>query len=1507
MAMVNSIRAGAIIISLLFCMLVLGSSTLYVSAESQAANGAAVTTDMSDIRSYFDALSSINSRVTGYSGSYAAASYLVETFSSLGLSVITQNYTIAVPIDEGSFITVEQEDGQTLNLPAYAMWPNGVQTCATPPSGLTGRLIYVGQGRLEDFDGKVVNNTIVLMDFNSGKNWLNALDLGAQGAIFIEPEETSNYEALTKAIPIPLAFPRLYVTKEIGYQLRQLAASGATATIHVRMYWRQVQATNIIAIAKGTTYPDDIIVVSAHYDSWSIVPRLSSASDDLIGISTLLAMAKQYSIHPSARTIWFAALSGYWEGLAGPSQFVYTNLYSKENLEGSRKIWLQVGLDFSSDSSGVDLLYTGDVLHFSMYAPFTARYSSLQQPLRSYLEPLPTILSNAGLKMNVSSIVNFNFLGQFDWGTQQGFYMLDVEPVQQTGTPAFAIRTQYKERIGITPLKTTSSIRWTNVLPQFVIAQLIIGGLANEINWPLSWNFVSPQNLTVTAYGVLSYVTLVGKTVIFNVSTGWYSPLPNTLVRLSLMNPNMPLYWPFVSRFLISDENGVFKFQGLTAYMTWQTYACKLNESTGEVDYSVDMGIYGTASNLAGGISTNIYPITNPSNLLIPLFRCDQISLLGLLNPLTMMTGTVVDLRQPQERLFYAPSTAILNVFDLDGRSTPLFYGIYYDPNYREAAIFVIPGSTSIVTFNPGTTIYMRPLMVMTNSTLEDTEGFGLPAPMVIRHSAFSYASSMYILASGRLSKLVQYGVESPIASQYLKLAKRFISNAEKAYSMLNYSAAYSYSMAALSFASRAYADGVMPLFTDASSALVFFIGLAIPFSIFIGNLLSKNTRQWIFSTAAIMVFTIIAFYFVNPSLSVVSNSTMGLVGVAMVLMFAFVAYTFIRQTGEVIKYGAERRLGKHGFESVTLASTSHFILAALSQIRRRRMVSALTFSTIVSSAIALTAFTSLAPTYALVESATEPKIGSIYPTSSILVKGLWGVPTTGVLSLDLMQYLRGMAGPDYYVSPRVLYYAQPNIQGIFLPVSSQNVTINLSPGVLMGVSESDYATLLGNFTYPASWEIMFSKDPNAVIIHKLLAERLNVTIGGVIEIAGVGQAKVVGILDMPLEMSLTDLDGLSPLPADPSRFQALSFRASGIGGQAMGIPAPVAPDHVIFLPWMRVYERGGYVSAIVIQPRSEAASRDIKELARLLTTSIQWPVFAKIENSIYSYSTIPVYMFAGSATIAILLVITAISVANTMVSSVQLRKKELFTYSSVGLPPSGAYVMFLTESLVFALSSGIIGFLIGFLLDKTLLALGLLPPSFQFNFSGTFVVVAIATITLTTLASAIYPALITSRVITPSKERKWTLTSRPKGDEWVISLPIQIPADEGLGFLTYLQEYFLGVGAITSSYRVDKLPEIDYKSKRVTFGVRLTPVEMGVAQDVEIILSPLSEGHALHDVSIALFHTTGSYEVWLSRNRRFIDHIRKQMLVWRSLSPGERNTYLQRARDAILKDGEVH
>jgi hypothetical protein len=144
------------------------------------------------------------SRVAGYPGADRAADYIEQQFRTLGLqNVRREAFPITVPVDEEAHLHL---NGQKLRV--YPLWPNQARTSHLPPDGVQGNLIYVRDGQLQRFRGKPVEGSIVLMDFNTGNNWLNAARLGARAIVFIEPETTTRGEAEAKFIGIPLDVPR---------------------------------------------------------------------------------------------------------------------------------------------------------------------------------------------------------------------------------------------------------------------------------------------------------------------------------------------------------------------------------------------------------------------------------------------------------------------------------------------------------------------------------------------------------------------------------------------------------------------------------------------------------------------------------------------------------------------------------------------------------------------------------------------------------------------------------------------------------------------------------------------------------------------------------------------------------------------------------------------------------------------------------------------------------------------------------------------------------------------------------------------------------------------------------------------------------------------------------------------------------------------------------------------------------------------------------------------------
>lgn len=88
---------------------------------------------------------------------------------------------------------------------------------------------------------------------------------------------------------------------------------------------RNFKAANICAIVKGTTMPDSIIMITAHYDHLGGMGKdtyFPGANDNASGISLLMNLAHYYAKHPQPYSIGFICFAGEEIGLLGSKYFV---------------------------------------------------------------------------------------------------------------------------------------------------------------------------------------------------------------------------------------------------------------------------------------------------------------------------------------------------------------------------------------------------------------------------------------------------------------------------------------------------------------------------------------------------------------------------------------------------------------------------------------------------------------------------------------------------------------------------------------------------------------------------------------------------------------------------------------------------------------------------------------------------------------------------------------------------------------------------------------------------------------------------------------------------------------------------------------------------------------------------------------------------------------------------------------------------------------------------------
>ena len=1454
---------------------------------------AAENVNLDAIKSHVKNFTSFGSRVTGYSGYYEATNYIIQELRSYGLEVIVQNYSLAIPLDEGSHILVNSTDTR---VKAYSLWPNGIQACQTAPEGISGPLIYVGDGSLSQFNGYEVDGSVVLMDFNSGENWLNAAKLGAKAVIFIAPFETDFIESLKKAIPTPLNFPRLYANLTDSLMLKEIALKGEIVTVHNNMHWKDVVAYNLIASMSGSQYPDDVVVFSANYDSWSSVPAIAPGAEDSLGISCLLELARYLSANRPLRTVWLTAFSGFYEGRAGALEWIEQSIYSPEVLEGRKTIRLQVHLDLSTDSDSMDALFVGPPLWYSSTTYGALKLSGVKTLVENYLE-----LVDRTRVVNTRPLTEPDFV----WGTQQPirdvawFYYLPTQYTIQTGIVGFTLRTQWAWRLKWwTPLSDEEFIEWENLEPQLEGIFTILTGLATEQQPTIEdmIRYSSPPRLVVQFMTGLfeGFVTMNALIVEYNLTSGWYSPVSEPLVRLTFADPGTPydsyykgtastlsenayLLWPFNSVYKHADEKGAVTFFGLRPWYSYRLDAWKFDEIDGSITYAPDYGVYGAGA-VAGGISLSIPAIVaHPTYVSVPLFECTEVTVFDLIDTNLMTRGEFAESHTPGD----------LRTYDYETRSVPMFHGRYFAEGYDVGMLFVTRNSRVIITFKEDLTRTGRPILVLTNSTRENPEGNGflVDKPLTITHTVSKAARDMFFMSSGRYSKLRDKYIRNAGAEALLELGEPYLSKAEAFLHEGIYDKSFQYSLAAVSVVSEAYSDSIMPLYGELSSFILFFASVLVVFSIVFERLLFHSTgKKRIIQLLAILVGSFLILNYVSPAFEVMTNSVINILGVAMALFAAFIIVTFIGETREAMEISAEAKLGRHSIRRGRISALVHLLGVATENLRRRRLSTALTMIGIISFCAAMTAFTSAS----YVVSVKESPLVEEPPYSGLLLKRVRGWPPN-IFDTPIIAYLETFTSDRYTISPRVWLYpasvtSSSGAGRNKLFFATQGGTRERGPMALLGLSDEEAEIFFGEYITGPGFQ------PHVLhqcLIPESLANFLNVEVGDDIHIENYDwDLKVMGVIANISQTELVDFDSNSLLPLKSEFSSQLARRELVI---PPGVPDPMSIDSVLIVPWTAAYNFGGLISSVAVVPRDNVTQAESFELGRNIAFGQDSPVYVGHPEGSATLSKSTSYTVTGWQVMWVLQVIAILSITNFLTGSVQRRRRDIFVYSSVGMDPVGGILMFLAEAVNYAILASVIGYLIGYGMNLLLITM---VPTAVFNVSSLFIMISLGAIMLACIGSALYPSLIASRIITPSLERKWKLPSKPKGDLWSIPFPMKFPEEEIMGLLAFLSEYYKGMGSLGHGYRIETEPKSDPEQIALLMDVVLLPAELGLSMKSTCESQFKDVGQ--YSFHVVLERQTGEQAMWGSRVYPYIDSVRKQLLLWRALPKDQREKYIE-------------
>lgn len=117
--------------------------------------------------------------------------------------------------------------------------------------------------------------------------------------------------------------------------------------------------TNLVGIVRGTTRPDDFLLLTAHYDHLGVTNGAvhPGADDNASGVASLLQAAAHVAAHPLQHTVVFVTFDGEEQGLQGAKHFV-----AKPPID-LKRIRLMLNLDMVSRNDASTIFAAGTSHH----------------------------------------------------------------------------------------------------------------------------------------------------------------------------------------------------------------------------------------------------------------------------------------------------------------------------------------------------------------------------------------------------------------------------------------------------------------------------------------------------------------------------------------------------------------------------------------------------------------------------------------------------------------------------------------------------------------------------------------------------------------------------------------------------------------------------------------------------------------------------------------------------------------------------------------------------------------------------------------------------------------------------------------------------------------------------------------------------------------------------------------------------------------------------------------
>ncbi|MFW6132627.1 MAG: ABC transporter permease, partial [Planctomycetota bacterium] len=723
---------------------------------------------------------------------------------------------------------------------------------------------------------------------------------------------------------------------------------------------------------------------------------------------------------------------------------------------------------------------------------------------------------------------------------------------------------------------------------------------------------------------------------------------------------------------------------------------------------------------------------------------------------------------------------------------------------------------------------------------------------------------------------------------------------------------------------------GVM---NDLVTAVVLLLLLAMPFAYALERLLigTPHIYRQIGWFAGLFVLTFAVLYLVNPAFRIASTPVIIFLAFAIILLSCLVIFIMVRKLQTEIRRMQGLASTVHSADVSRLGTMLAAVNMGISTMRRRPLRTFLTAATVVLLTFTILTFASFGSRWGVRETYEGPMSG---PPRILVRHQLLSPVARGTYDM-LRGHFRGRAEvvPRYWVSPSAAEAQEATKTGeshdILAWVEDADEKTLMRAAVGLDPRDVEHQPGLARMFDPLALtederrinEQRRAEDREELTRQEIIARRLGdngVFLTDAVREAlklrtdDVGRAIRLGQRRLSFAGVIRDefgghtmLEGTSPLPVN---YQALAG-ATGQQTQDTGATTLVETqeassaqfvhfnvDGVAVIPASVARIMSDRIVSLTLYPRE---SGDVGAIGHRTAQLAKLPTYAGQRGGVQRLLFTSLTEASGVRDLFIPVVLGGMIVFATMLGSVSDREREIYTFSSLGLAPPHVAGLFFAEASIYAVVGGMGGYLLG---QGVARLLGWLSGLVEFdvptmNYSSTNAIVTILIVMGTVMVSTIYPALKASRSANPGIQRQWRIP-KPAGNLYDLMFPFTVSAYDITGVVSFLKEHFdnfqdasLGDFA-TTRCRIVRQKDNDMLGFEAT--VALAPFDLGVNQRFALLSRP-SDIEGIDEVRILIYRLSGANGDWQRSNRTFINNLRKQLLIWRSLPQDVMDNYRQK------------